>query len=287
MNMNAKKNNLCANCGAPNHIYKNCNNPITSFGIICIRFHIVGCSVKPQYLMVQRKDSLSYSTFIRGKYKVESRKYVMELFENMTDSERFDVNNKDFESLWKDLWKVTECNSFLREYEDAKAKFDTLKGGIHCRSLDKSHVFDIGYILKNTKPKYEETEWGFPKGRRNINEDDCHCAMREFVEETSIPMDNITLIGNEPYHEIFIGGNKLKYKHVYYLCKLNNPDYMTSKTLEPDTLIQQREIQRVEWFDYEEAQSKIRVTNSERKDLLKFIHDNIMNFPLAFIEKTV
>lgn len=285
--MNIKKSNLCANCGAPNHIYKNCNNPITSFGIICIRFTIVDCCVQPQYLMVQRKDSLSYSTFIRGKYKVESRKYIMELFENMTESERSDLKTKDFESLWKNLWKVTECNSFLREYEDAKAKFDTLKCGIHCRGLDKNPIFDIVYILNNTKPKFDETEWGFPKGRRNINEDDCRCAMREFVEETSIPNESINVIGTDPFHETFIGGNKLKYKHVYYLCQLNDSNYMDDKTLEPVTLMQQREIQKVEWFSYEEAQSKIRISNNERKDLLKFINASVMNFPLSFIQINV
>lgn len=278
--MTSKKINLCANCGAPNHIYKNCNNPITSFGIICVRFNIVNCRVQPQYLMVQRKDSLSYSTFIRGKYKIESKKYLLELFENMTQSERHDIRTLDFENLWKNLWKVTECNSFLREYEEARFKFDALKRGVNGNGIDKNVAFDIDYLINNTKPKYNETEWGFPKGRRNINEGDFNCAMREFVEETSIPCDSIKLMITDPFSEVFVGGNELKYKHVYYICQLSDSEFSETINIEPKSLIQQREIQKVEWFNYEKAQTKIRFSNKERKDLLKYIHNSIMNFRL-------
>jgi 8-oxo-dGTP pyrophosphatase MutT (NUDIX family) len=232
--------------------------------------------------MVQRKDSLSYSTFIRGKYKLDSKKYLIELFENMTELERNNIKTKDFETLWKELWKVNECNSFLREFEDAKSKFNILKNGIHD---NKNTYFDIMYLIDNTKSKYDETEWGFPKGRRNTNESDFQCAIREFSEETSIPYKNIKVLFKETFNEIFVGGNKLKYKHVYFVCQIFDETYMNCKTLLPSTIMQEREIQKVEWFDYDNAQKKIRPGNKERKDLLKFIHNSIMNFPLSCIQK--
>jgi len=54
----------CRNCGLNGHIYKNCPHPIISFGIIC--YKIDGNEIK--YLMIQRKDSLSFMEFVRGKY---------------------------------------------------------------------------------------------------------------------------------------------------------------------------------------------------------------------------
>jgi 8-oxo-dGTP pyrophosphatase MutT (NUDIX family) len=34
---------------------------------------------------------------------------------------------------------------------------------------------------------WEEPEWGFPKGRRDTQESDWVCALREFKEETGQP----------------------------------------------------------------------------------------------------
>ena len=39
--------------------------------------------------------------------------------------------------------------------------------------------------LKSILIKYETTEWEFPKGRRNSNEDIKQCAIRELMEETN------------------------------------------------------------------------------------------------------
>lgn len=275
-----KKKILCANCGSSNHMYKNCTHPITSFGIICVRFNNIQGNILPEYLMVQRKDSLSYSTFIRGKYRIETKKYLIELFENMTECERNDIITKDFESLWKDLWKIEECNSFLKEYEDAKFKFEILQKGIRIRN----YTFDLNYLINNTKSKFDETEWGFPKGRRNINEGDFQCAMREFVEETSINTQNIRLLFNDPFNEIFLGGNKLKYKYIYYVCQLFDKQYLTEKVILPQNKIQEREVQQAEWFTFNEALGKIRKCNKERIELLTFINSSLMNFSLVALQ---
>lgn len=275
---------LCANCGAPNHIYKNCNHPITSFGVVCVRFMRNQDVIEPQYLMVQRKDSLSYGTFLRGKYRTDMRSYIMELFQNMTCEERNDIKMKTFEELWKDLWQITECNSFMREYEDAKRKFDILKRGFLVPNQDSETLFNIDFILDNTTPLYDETEWGFPKGRRNINEDDITCALREFSEETSIPCEHVSIMHPNPIDEVFIGGNRLRYRHVYYTCLLTNAEYMNCKSIAPYTALQKREIKKVEWFPYKQAQANIRDINAERKELFKCIHTNVMKYALSCVK---
>ena len=267
---------FCANCGAPNHIYKNCNHPIMSFGVVCVR---LSNGLEPQYLMVQRKDSLSYGTFLRGKFRIENRKYILELFENMTKTERCNIETWGFEALWKALWQITECNTYMREFEDAKQKFETLRAGYVTKADDgQDMLFNIDYILANTVPLYNETEWGFPKGRRNINEDDLPCAFREFTEETSIPHDQIAVLFSKPCEEVFTGGNRLRYKHVYYICLLMGEQFKTCKKIQPDTELQKREINSVEWFRYDDAQANIREFNAERKELFKCIHDTVLTF---------
>lgn len=275
--------NLCANCGIPNHIYKNCVHPITSFGVICVRFNIINQCIQPEYLMVQRKDSLSYSTFIRGKYKVDAEKYIIELFQGMTEEERENVLTHDFEILWKQLWKVEHCNTFIKEFEEAKRKFNLLKEGVQHKT--RKYKMDLMHFINNTQSNCKEAEWGFPKGKRNINESDINCALREFVEETSISCNHLQQMFDSPIVELFIGGNKLKYKYIYYIYQIFDPEYMKCKSIEPNTLLQQREIQKVEWFVYEDAQNKIKDTNKERKEILEYINKTIMSFPLSYIQK--
>ena len=76
-NNNIKKKNKhkhsiqCLNCGYKGHTISTCNYPITSYGIIC--YYIKNREIK--YLMIQRKDTLCYCEFIRGRYKIDDINY--------------------------------------------------------------------------------------------------------------------------------------------------------------------------------------------------------------------
>ena len=63
-NSNNYKKLQCLNCGHYGHAIKTCNYPITSYGILC--YFVQNNNIK--YLMIQRKDSLCYIEFLRGKY---------------------------------------------------------------------------------------------------------------------------------------------------------------------------------------------------------------------------
>ena len=65
------RNVFCGNCGMTGHIYKNCRAPITSCGIIM--YKRVNNTFK--YLMIQRKDSIGYIEFLRGKYDIDNIDY--------------------------------------------------------------------------------------------------------------------------------------------------------------------------------------------------------------------
>ena len=52
------------------------------------------------------------------------------------------------------------------DYEKSKSKFITLLKGVTI----KSKFYNLDLLLKRTTKSYLETEWEFPKGRKNNNE---------------------------------------------------------------------------------------------------------------------
>lgn len=286
--LNRKPHVFCANCGGYGHVYKTCNHPVISYGVICYRtfYDPINNSIFPKYLMVQRRDSLSYVEFIRGKYSLNNREYLMQLVSHMTPQERKKLGELTFEEIWSDMWSksvtevqssVTQNNNFSREWKDAAEKFNALKTGYYIEKKQGDKIFfDILWLLSNTQPLYNETEWGFPKGRRNINEDDMSCAVREFKEETGISSNCIRILKDmKPIEEVFIGSNKVRYKHVYYVGKYTqvhmrrDGSFIDCNFFDPSNSQQIKEVRDVQWFTYQEAQDRIRELNVERKELFK------------------
>lgn len=260
----------CLNCCMSNHVYRNCNSPKVSLGMICYQLHYneESNSIQPLFLMVQRKNSLSYVEFIRGKYDIQNKQYLYKVFTYMTEEERTRVNTLSFNVLWKEMWCKTdeETNkNFTKEYNEALEKFSMLKKGYYLKTQDSMVFVDIASIVENTVADYNETEWGFPKGRRNMNEDDLSCAIREFREETGIHPKCIRLCQDiKPLEEVFSGTNKIRYKHVYYVAK-----YFPFNATEVAVPTSLREIKNTGWFTYNEVQDMIRSYNVERKELIK------------------
>ena len=56
----------CNNCGNKGHLYRNCRHPILSYGIFIYTKEKNG---EYEPILVERKDSLAYIEFFRGKYK--------------------------------------------------------------------------------------------------------------------------------------------------------------------------------------------------------------------------
>lgn len=278
--LNRRRNITCANCGGLGHVYKTCNHPIISYGIICYKVvYDLNTNVKfPMYLMVQRKDSLSYVEFMRGKYDLENKSYIMKLFSNMTHEERYRITTNNFDVLWKEMWckdvenREENNKNFNKEFIDAFHKFNRIKQGYYIKSYNKElHFFDINYCILYTTIDYNETEWGFPKGRRNINENDLTCALREFREETGKNTKNLNLnLSIKPLEEIFSGSNKKRYKHIYYVAEYD--ENVNAYNNKPNC----REIKDVRWFNYQESQDHIRTSNIERKELLKRLNQVVL-----------
>jgi 8-oxo-dGTP pyrophosphatase MutT (NUDIX family) len=258
------KPHLCRNCGHIGHIYKNCPHPIMSFGIIC--YKVENGEIK--YLMIQRKDSLSFMEFMRGKYEITNLDYIKQLLINMTINERHMIINLPFEEIWNYLWHQNEnnINKNNKEFYESKYKFT---------SLNDSN-FLKNYIL-SIKSIFNEQEWGFPKGRRKIKESDLDCAVREFYEETRIINNDIMVIYDIlPFEEIFFGTNGIMYKHVYFVAKIKNNKINIK--IDNNCLEQVREIRAIKWYNYNDVLSHIKCYNTERISLFKYANSKIREY---------
>jgi len=260
--------NYCNNCGKIGHYYHNCKMPITSIGIIVFR---ISKENKYEYLMIRRKDTLGYIDFMRGKYSVYNKEYIMNMIKQMTKEEKDIIVSKDFNMAWNRIWGNNSIsNQYKSEEMISKEKFQMLKNGI----FNKNNFYTLETIIEESShfDSWEEPEWGFPKGRRNFQEKDFDCAIREFKEETGYNPNLLNNIKNlYPFEEIFTGSNYKSYKHKYYLAFL---DYETSLNTKSFDLT---EVSKMEWKTYENCINSIRSYNLEKKRLITNVNNTLLN----------
>jgi len=261
------KNNInCNNCGKQGHSFYQCKLPITSFGIIVFRPSIEGI----QFLMIRRKDSFGFIDFIRGKYSPYNIEQIQNIFNEMSITEKQRIINSDFNKLWNDMWVDITINQYKNEELSSSKKFELLKNGL---VIDNKEI-NLNYFVENSSTKWNETEWEFPKGRRNQKEKDIDCALREFEEETGISKNKIKIIKNIlPFEENFIGSNHKSYKHKYFLGYM----FICENTLDK---FQVTEVSKIEWKTLDSCINTIRPYNLEKKNLIKNINKVLEEYRL-------
>jgi 8-oxo-dGTP pyrophosphatase MutT (NUDIX family) len=258
----------CTNCGLTGHVFRNCLSPVTSYGIIAIRYlddlnnlslyskstNINNGIDNIQFLLIQRKDSLSFVEFIRGKYNPNDDEYIGRLLRNMTFSEHVLLMTSTFDQLWNAVWgETSNLKTHKNDYENSERKYSQIYSKLH-------------YLVKNNPTKWTEPEWGFPKGRRNPHETDINCAVREFQEETSLKRNEFHIIQNTfPISETFFGSNQVHYCHKYYIAICNKEIEVKMMMENPHMA---REIGAIQWCSLDEAISKIRPDNVEKREVL-------------------
>ncbi len=285
------KNVYCVNCGERGHVLKECDGPITSFGIIAFKSckdendckNDVNSTLKDilnkvdinqnqdypkiKFLMIQRKDTMGYIDFIRGKYDIrpgfekDRDEKIKVCLDEMTQKEKDNLLTKDFDSIWRDLWVNHDSKCFKNEYELAKKKFNSL---------------DINELVKKSTTTYMFQEFGFPKGRRNMKETNIACAEREFFEETGYDKDCYDFIKNYPIiKEEFIGTNNVEYRHIYYLVKIK--DKVPPPKIDIYNKVQTGEVQNIGWFTLEECLELIRPYDMAKKAMIRDVSNDIEN----------
>ena len=262
MNKNAT---FCNNCGKHGHMFHQCKMPITSYGVIVFRPFNTGF----QYLMIRRKDSFGYIDFLRGKYSPYNIEQIQNIINQMSIPEKYKLLNEPFENLWLEMWDNITSNQYKSEEIASNKKFESIKNGI----LVNEKIVTLKDIIENSNTAWKETEWEFPKGRRNYQEKDLDCALREFEEETGITQNSLTIIENAlPFEESFIGTNHKSYKHKYFLALMNKVEKLEN--------YQKSEVSKLEWKTVEECLESIRPYSLEKKQLITNINKVLEEYRL-------
>ena len=249
----------CNNCGGKGHLFRTCRDPVLSCGILLLDSPKLPVSSNTaRVLMIRRKDSMSFAEFMRGKYDPTDEAYVSTLVQNMTLKEQAGIATDTFESLWRQLWGDDRTSS---DYTPSREKF---------------HQLDRVGLMRNNLSKYIEPEWGFPKGRRMRGETDLACAVREFGEETNIPRDAYVVFKNIVFEETFTGLNNIRYRHVYFVAILTQPELVS--LTQRFTPMQRREISGIGWKTLDESESLVRPHHTERKRMLQQLRSAMETF---------
>jgi len=256
----------CNNCGSLTHSTNQCKNPITSYGVIIFK----KINDTNKILMINRKDSLCYIDLLRGKYSLNNYIYIQILIDKCSITEKQRLLNEDFDNLWKKLWLIDKIDDkFIDDYNKGEKKFKKLKEGY----ILNEEKISLEKLINNSKTNFISPEWEFPKGRRNPNETNKNCAIREFIEETNYRKEDFELIINViPFSENYTGENKIRYRHIYYVGKLLN--YDKNIIIDKNNLNQSLEISDIKWLNKEECFKKLRYYHKTREKVI----DKIFNF---------
>lgn len=298
MQSQSHNNILCNNCGKVGHAFYQCKHPITSVGVVVFRqkapatgagavppppglpVPLLAAGTKPaerEYLLIRRRFSIGYMEFIRGKYQLYNKLYIMNLVSEMTDSERQAVLTQQFEELWQTLWGDHVGMQYRNEETNSRDKFEALKSGL---STFQNGDYSLASLIEECEvagKHWVEPEWGFPKGRHDRKENDLLCALREFEEETGYDRSALQLVHNVlPLEEIFTGSNYKSYKHKYYIAALD-----PTTAVPPAANHFSGEVGAMAWLPYSVALAHIRPYNVEKRELLSRVDQILATYQLT------
>jgi ADP-ribose pyrophosphatase YjhB (NUDIX family) len=267
--------------------------PITSYGCI---YRYKQLSKEPHYLLIQRKDSVSYIDLIHGNYR-ESQLYFM--LQDISEEERKRILNYDYPTLWEDLHlKAAEGESF--EY------------GLSVFEKIKPYLKELFVLIPPSDP-LNRNLWLFPKGKINwkpsfgcssleygqeeeswdemieeqtktrVNpEAPFDCAIREFKEETNgldLLKRKVHLAFADPVVERYLGSNSKNYQTDYFVFNEVSEEPLPELTpfpIEQTSIrkISKGEVQQMKWVPFSELPNYLR---PERQELVEYIENNISN----------
>jgi 8-oxo-dGTP pyrophosphatase MutT (NUDIX family) len=222
--------------------------------------------------MIRRKDSFGYIDFIRGKYSPYNVEHLQNIIDEMSNEEKERILKMSFSQLWLLMWRIEYSNSQYKNEENLSCKkFDLIRNGVTVQEK----TVTLEQLVENSQTEWTETEWEFPKGRRDYKERDLDCALREFEEETGISKDKLTIIENIlPFEEIYTGSNNKYYKHKYFLAFMKK-DSDVEENLEN---FQKTEVSKLEWKTYEDCLEAIRPYHLEKKQVIERVNNMLKEY---------
>jgi 8-oxo-dGTP pyrophosphatase MutT (NUDIX family) len=227
---------------------------IPSYGII---LYTITNDGQYLYLLNERRDSISYTEYIKNALPVELIPMHINLMSKDEQKRCLKYyKNNDFLSIWEDLWTNHKNRTYRSDYE-------------RCRQAFYKNMSTYLFYFENGGQK--SNAWGFPKGRKYYSENEVDCALREFEEETTIPSKLLVMAKIEPFEELYIGTDDKLYQSVYYLAYIDHiPEITIQKT--PNNIRKTRisdEVSRLGLFSYNQACQRL---DREKRKILEQVN---------------
>ncbi|ARF09819.1 NUDIX hydrolase [Indivirus ILV1] len=318
--MKKKSNIYCVNCDGIGHLSKNCNIPITSYGIILLYFDNDSINEKlkndivnnftnnnayhkidePTGIAINGANDIELFCGLKNsiKFLLIRRKHTLGFLEFIRG--RYIIDNIDgiiflFKQMTPDEIMKIKTLSFDELWVDvwgSKQHKTTspIYQSEYMNSKDKYNKLknenislNLNFYTDNVKPVWEFAEWGFPKGRRNIKERNIDCAIREFQEESGFDgngNDFILLDNIEPIEETLIGTNGVNYRHIYYIAIANSKKL---PKINPENQVQLDEIGDIKYMTYEDCIKMIRSHHIDRQKIITQIYIYFINYLISSI----
>lgn len=179
-----------------------------SVGLACCRIN----KTRPEVLMIQKRFTYAYNTFVHGKYSSNNNAEIIALLSGMTIEEKHDLLSLNFNQIWYRIWLNSRQRGGMCFFA-AKNFFESTFG------------IDDGARLRRLMARADHgiTVWEIPKGRKNsAAEPDIHCAIREFKEETGLSKKQYKILStNFPIQEHVDAGTKYTTKYFVALTRHN------------------------------------------------------------------
>lgn len=243
-----------------------------------------------EILLIKKRYSYQYQSFVMGHYNKKDIKYLRHLFNNMSFSEKIDILSGEFSSMWSRIWlnnpeKFFNLAEIYRNYNlkqyPVKDKFTEVE--IHKLYHEKKNKFENNFLrdknvsLQNLVQQSSNSEilWEIPKGRKDEvetktisgeehkrlsttstmrdakhPETNLDCAIREFFEETSITSNKYKILYDVDPIVDSFIDNSTIYKTVYYIAKIN--DYSFEPRIDFKNFEQISEIEQIKWVSISE-----------------------------------
>jgi len=255
---------VCNNCFKKGHFYKDCDEPLMSYGLCCYK------QIKEEYyfLMVLRRNTFTYIEFLRGLYDILDYEYIHNLFSKMNNEEKELIKKTNYKTLWNNIWLIDDNSKIKNKTEFYKGiiKFNILKNGFYHDNKN----YSLDNFIEESKNNYDDAEWYFPKGKKNKGEDDKNTSKREFMEETNIEEKDLK-ITDIKFDEKHVGSNGKEYKTIFYLAEYKKENYTEiienfNKGIKNN--YQTLEIGGMKWISLSELKNYFRKYEETKKELI-------------------
>jgi ADP-ribose pyrophosphatase YjhB (NUDIX family) len=198
-----------------------------SYGIIAY------CKLTKRWLLIRPKYTYYFITYLSGNYRKAD---LSVLISGMTKRE-LDVLRKLYNGtvFFEDVYKGYTLKQSKKRFEET-------------RDILRPYLYTFSSKIFETQGS-ENTPFAFPKGRLNSNETSHECAIREFVEETGLSLNNATCVSFAPITEKYTSFDQYVYETKFWIYTFEEEPKLDSCSE------QEHEIEERKWCNITEATS--------------------------------